>query len=253
VAPLAAAEGAVPDLQQRLDEVLAPAANADAAGGVGSQEQDARTLWVDWDAHGERYKEWRQVVQESHTEEYKDSPLEGGPTALYMMKSMQKQGGDPQRWLEAWIREKRIEPTDRVMHELRPLIDSLYYFGVFDQLNLGGLIGVEVLCRRLASIVEAYGQPGKVDWSSAKYYRGVTGLDEVIAPGLRSYVVRRNKDEAEIHNARVRATGLRGSPTNPASLGDGGAAEGGEGGNDDKSKHGKGKGGRGARGPPAST
>ena len=114
---------------------------------------------------------------------------------------------------------------------------------------MGGLVGVEVLCRLLASIVEASGQPGKVDWSSAKYYRGVTGLDEVIALGLRGYVVRRNKDQAEIHNARVRASGFRGSPTTPASLGDGGEEGGGDG--DEKHKRGRGK-GKGGRGSPAS-
>ena len=47
----------VEDLAEHLEKVINPEAgkvkNPEATAG----EQDVRTLWVDWDAHGERFKE----------------------------------------------------------------------------------------------------------------------------------------------------------------------------------------------------
>ena len=137
-----------------------------------------------------------------------------------------------------------------MVHELRTLSESFYYFGTVDQLNLGASVGLEILSRRLAAIVEAYSDPAKVDWHSARYYRGVAGVEEAIAPGLRSFVARRAKDDVELHNARQRGSGLRGGPAPPMADGEEAgetaqAARGGGGG------RGGGRGRRGRGVPPA--
>ena len=49
-----------------------------------------------------------------------------------MVKTTQQQGGDPQRWLEVWAREHKLEFDERVLHELRTIIDALYYLGSYD-------------------------------------------------------------------------------------------------------------------------
>ena len=166
---------------------------------------DLRTLWVGWDRHGERFKAWRDVVAESTEEELDAKRIEGASTALHMCKAMERQGGDPRMWLERWLREKRVESSDRVSHELRCLTDSLVLAGTVDQLNMGGLHCLETLCRRIAAIVEAYATPGKPSWEHARFYSGVASAEEVVAPSLRSQVVRRLKDEADLHSARSRA------------------------------------------------
>ncbi|CAK0789693.1 unnamed protein product [Prorocentrum cordatum] len=76
---------------------------SETAGEAGSGEEriatssvgDVRTLSVDFDGHGERFK------------------------------AMYKSGGDPMRWLAEWSREHRIERTDRIYHELEVLCLSL--------------------------------------------------------------------------------------------------------------------------------
>jgi len=227
-----------------------PPASQAGAGGAG-QPDDARTLWVDWDPHGERYKPWREVCREASCEDLDANRVDGPVTALHMCKAMERQGGDPRQWLERWLREKRLDGGDRVAHELRTLTDVLFLTGVVDQLNVGGLHGIEVLCRRIAAIVEAYATTGRPTWEHAKYYAGTAAAEEVVAPALRSQVLRRAKEEAELTTARSRGV-PRGGPAEKADAD--GAADGSGGGGGAKGSRGAGrgraKGGRGDQ-PPA--
>lgn len=43
----------------------------------GAHDSEVRTLWVDFDEHGERFKRWRDVVKECYTPVFEDKPLEG--------------------------------------------------------------------------------------------------------------------------------------------------------------------------------
>ena len=192
----------------RMDRLLAVdgqdgAAAGDRAGAARASD-DARTLWVDWDRHGERYKAWRDVCQESTSEPLEEGRLQGASTSLHMCKAMQRQGGDPRSWLEAWLREKRLDNTDRTSHELRVLTDVLYMAGVVDQLNMGGLCALEVVCRRIAAIVEAHAVPGRPSWEHARYYAGAASSEEVVAPALRAQVLRQVKEAADIATMRSR-------------------------------------------------
>ena len=67
-----------------------------------SQDSEVRTLWVDYDEHGERFKRWRDVVKEGYTPVFEDKPLEGPATALHVIL-----------WLQMWLRTKDIETSDR--------------------------------------------------------------------------------------------------------------------------------------------
>ena len=100
---------------------------ADKRGG-----DDARTLWINEDAQRRRYKCWRSVVAESRTERYDDSPLEGPSCALELAKVHERVGGNPQLWLEMWARKKGFQPGDKIIHDMTPLVDALYYFGTID-------------------------------------------------------------------------------------------------------------------------
>ena len=188
------------------------------------EEQDARTLWVDWDAHGERYKAWREVCLESTQQDIPDSRLEGSPTALHMCKVMERQGGDPRLWMERWVREKRLDNSDRVAHELRSLVEVLYAAGVVDQVNVGGLVCLERVCRRIAVIVEAYAVPSRPSWDHARFYAGTASAEEVIAPALRTLAFKKAKDELELASSRTR-TALRGAPAGEGDAGDGGGGD----------------------------
>ena len=62
----------------------------------------------------------------------------------------------PKQWLLVWSRHKGIHDNDRVMHEMRALLEAFEYAGTYDQLNLGSLACMETLGRRMQSIVDAY-------------------------------------------------------------------------------------------------
>lgn len=130
--------------------------------------EDARTLYVDYDDEGERFKEWRQVTLESREYNYKDWPLDGPMTTHHFIKHTYRHGGNPKRWLSEWMRAKQIQEGDRISFEMKILIESLYIAGTYDQLNISGLASVEILVRRIQAIVDAYSAGHIPDWNSAK-------------------------------------------------------------------------------------
>lgn len=173
---------------------------------------DARTLWVDIDEHGERYKRWRDVCKECFTPVFDEKPLEGPATSLHLIKVTERQGGDPRLWLQGWMRQKKMEPTDRTAHELKVLCDCLYFAGVYDQVNIPALISLEIVARRIQAIADAYTNPNKPSWENAKIFTGQGTADDVVSPTFRTYAVRKNKDELELLQARQKVRELRGSP-----------------------------------------
>ena len=56
---------------------------------AGSQD-DARTLWIDWDGQGERYKPWRTVCQESRQLDHAGLGLGSDGTALHTAAMMER-------------------------------------------------------------------------------------------------------------------------------------------------------------------
>jgi hypothetical protein len=192
------------------------------AGSDALRPPDLRVLYVDTDDTDTRYKEWRKVVLESKTVTYSDVPLDGPLSALNWCRHTHRFGGNPRLWFNEFARSKSIQSTDRVYHELSTLVDAIYHAGTYDQYNVGCSICVEVLARRIQSIVDAYSNPGRIDFTQARLFVGTSSLEDAIDPALRNYVARRSKDEAEIQNAREKARALAG-PATPAA--GGGAAQ----------------------------
>ena len=170
---------------------------------------DVRTLWVDYDEHGERFKRWRDVVKESHAPSFEEKPLEGPATALHLIKHSERHGGDPRLWLQLWARAKHIEQSDRVHHELKVLTDCLFFAGTFDQLNIPALVSLEVVCRRIQAIVDAYSHPTKPSWENAKIFTGMGSPEDIVSPTFRTYAAKKNKDELELLQARQKVRELR--------------------------------------------
>ena len=83
------------------------------------EDKEVRTLWVDYDEHGERFKRWRDVCCESYAPTFGEKPLEGPCTALHTIKHTERHGGDPRLWLQLWMRSRHIESGDRTYHEMK--------------------------------------------------------------------------------------------------------------------------------------
>lgn len=208
--PGEAAEG-TSDLRARLGQ-----AGATTPRGAGAEEDehtaDVRTLWVDYDDQGERYKEWRRVAQESHAQHFSDFQSDGPPKQVHLCKHMLRHGGDPRMWLQLWQREKKLEATDKVVHEMKVLTDSLFYARSYEQINVGARVAMEVICRRIQLLVDAYANPLRPNWDMAKVFNGQASPDDGISPSFRSWATKRSRDEAEIASARAKVRELRGAP-----------------------------------------
>ena len=98
----------------------------------------------------------------------------------------------------SWLQDAQIVTTG-------PIVDAVYHGGTYDQYNLGCSICIEAICRRIQSIVDAYSNPGRIDFTQARHFVGTGSLEDAIDPTLNNYVARKSKDEAEIQNARDKA------------------------------------------------
>ena len=105
-----------------------------------------------------------------------------------------------------WLRAKHVQDIDRVAFEMKCLAECLYVAGTYDQLNVASLGCLEVISRRMQGIVEAYasGSPGQPDWHCARVITSYRGPDEAIAPGLRSWAAKKNKEETELAQTRAK-------------------------------------------------
>ena len=129
----------------------------------------ARTLAVEYDEQGARFKEWRVVCAESTLEYYPDFPVSGPCSAVDVCKHMLRHGGTPKLWLQQWRNDKGITQRDRVYHEVSALVEIVYQAGCYDALNMGASAAIKVVMRRLLSIIEAHAHnPQAPDWGNAR-------------------------------------------------------------------------------------
>eukprot|EP00438_Fugacium_kawagutii_P005651 Skav219568 [mRNA] locus=scaffold886:117352:118863:- [translate_table: standard] len=168
------------------------------------QPEDARVLAVDFDSQGDRFKEFREAVNECKEHSWPDWPLEGPLTTLHLVKHMARSGGTPKTWLNEWARFKEVNEQDRVMFELRTLVDALHLGCCYDQVNVASLASFETISRRIQAIVDAFaaGTRGSPDWGSAKIITNYRGPEDAVSPQLKTWASRKGKEEADLASAR---------------------------------------------------
>ena len=178
-----------------------------------TKDDDVRTLAVTWDEHGERYKAWRDVVAESSRCEFGDwaDRFDAAPPAtLGLMKSFLRHGGDPVRWKDEWLWELGMNRHERTAIEVSMIVRALQYLGTYDQLNLPCLAGAEVLCQRLAQLIEAYavGDRSAPNYRAVKHFTMESSAAQIVPSALRNYAHRKSKEEHDMEALRSRAGGF---------------------------------------------
>ena len=201
------------DEPEQADRSLAGLATRLRVGEVAVADagDDIRTLAVDYDSHGHRWKDFREVAAEMKAHSFPDwcRHLPEGPNmAFEMLSGFQRTCGGPRKWLTEWLRDRSIGSRERTAIEMKVLTDSLDFGGSYDQLNLSALLSVEVLCRRIAQIIEAYDtDPARPNWAGVRHMLGDANTLNVVPQQAKSYNARRIKDELEIETARARMQG----------------------------------------------
>ena len=98
---------------------------------------------------------------------------------------------------------------ERTAIEVAMITRCLHYMGTYDQLNLPSLASAEVLCQRLAQLIEAYasGDRSAPNYKAVKHFTLETSAAQVVPPALRSYAHRKSKEEHDMESLRSRAGG----------------------------------------------
>ena len=175
------------------------------------EEGDARTLWIEFDDQGDRYREWRKVVSDSVAHSWKDWPHQGPASLHHTLKHFHRHGGCPRTWFQSWLRRHGMTETDRTAHEVRSLIEALWLGGCYDQLNMPSLASFEAIGRRLQTIVEAYANSagGAPDWGHAKLFTGAVSADDLVSGDLRAWAAKKGKEEVELIAARSKIKDMK--------------------------------------------
>eukprot|EP00929_Paragymnodinium_shiwhaense_P054062 TRINITY_DN27096_c0_g2_i1.p1 TRINITY_DN27096_c0_g2~~TRINITY_DN27096_c0_g2_i1.p1 ORF type:complete len:380 (-),score=62.55 TRINITY_DN27096_c0_g2_i1:1083-2222(-) len=164
---------------------------------------DLRTLPIIHDGQGERRCTFSQAVQRMN-----DTEIEGGllvvrppRTALWTLKDMLQNGGDPVQHYEWWLRVSRVPEGDRASYEMEVLCRVLYAFCCVDQVNAPALSGIELIVRRISLIKEAHRlSPSSPDYSASDYFMGwgQRRFGATVAPVLAQHVAEELRADAAI-------------------------------------------------------
>jgi hypothetical protein len=195
------------DLRERLANGRPPAPGngvgaVTAGGGPAKEPDDIRTLSVDYDDHGERFKRWRDFAREVSSVKFPDWPFDDtNSQALHLIRHWDRHAEDGLSWLTKWLTDRGVSTTERTGIEMKCLITCLQLAGTYDHLNVPVLACLETIARRIAQIVEAYSVDSKQPrWQGVHLYQGTTDAMAAIDPLLKASVVRKRKEELEVAN-----------------------------------------------------
>ena len=97
----------------------------------------------------------------------------------------------------SWLQDAQIVTTG-------PIVDAVYHGGTYDQYNLGCSICIEVICRRIQSIVDAYSNPGRIDFMQARHFVGTGSLEDAIDPALKTTSLARARTRPRSRTLEIR-------------------------------------------------
>lgn len=177
-----------------------------ASAAVDEADDDARTLAVMYDDHGERFRSWKEAVAKMHESFYEGWPVEGPRTMLWMAKNIERTGGTRVLCYQKYLVENRISATDRLSYDLQSLCRLMEHAGCYDQLNRASLASFEVLARRMQLLLDAASRdPGEGRFEDEELWSGHQQRTAGIAPALTAHVAARTKEKAEIEKQRQKA------------------------------------------------
>lgn len=158
-----------------------------------------RTLAVEYDTAGDRWRVYHQAVGVVATNIYPDALYEGPPSLGQLLSSIRRMGLIPMTYFQKYLRETNVAEKDRNKFELEVFFKTLEVGACYDQVNLPTLASFEIAERRAQLVTHAHrGANQAADWSAAAHFMGIperqagTGLMD---QSLRKHVVEMEKQE----------------------------------------------------------
>ena len=219
----ASASGGLPGTHS-LDAMRA---NAGLGAGEKSSDEDARTLPIVCESSGERWREFRDVVNASEESVAEHWPIEGPRTMLWVLKYMRKYGGGPLARHTKWVHEFRLSGGDPHAYIHEVLSEVFELATCWDQLDVSNLASFERLARWYQD-TEAQHRKEEPKGPSDPFVSGLgrAGGGVCYCPALQVYVTekvaahtavakekrkaREEKRESEKHEAAMNAAANKG-------------------------------------------
>ena len=77
--------------------------------GKDAENEELRTLTVDYDGQGEHFKSWKEVCRKAGISEFRDWPLEGPRTTKWWIQQVARRGIGPLARHQTWRHENELE------------------------------------------------------------------------------------------------------------------------------------------------
>ena len=180
--------------------------------GIGSGD-DARTLAVRYGTDGKRRRELRDGVELASESVWGDWPIKGPRTAKWVGQYFVSNGGSPLSMHNAWKVNCKLQASDGGVLEHESICKALELAIEYDQLNIGELAAIELLCRRLQMIqfrwkerVLGASSTGTVD-DESHFFLGVdpTRGNLCICPALNTWLGEELHKEAQANKEQRKA------------------------------------------------
>ena len=89
------------------------------------EADDIRALWVAYDKHDRRNKDFVEAVMEMSLHHFSDWLFEFQISSLDLFRHMTEVGGNPCWRRDKFLRDRKMEENDRAAHEVTILCDAL--------------------------------------------------------------------------------------------------------------------------------
>ncbi|CAE7297688.1 unnamed protein product [Symbiodinium sp. CCMP2456] len=188
-------------LQREIDQT-------DAGGHCWTPSRDQR-----YGTDGKRRRELRDGVELASESTWSDWPIKGPRTAKWVGQYVVTNGGSPISMHNAWKVNSKLQPSDNGVLEHESICKALELAIEYDQLNIGELATMELLCRRLQMIqyrwkdrVLGSYSSGTVD-DESHFFLGVdpTRGNLCICPALNTWLGEELHKEAQANKEQRKA------------------------------------------------
>ena len=169
---------------------------------------DARTVWIEYDAHGDRHNAWRDFTREATFEVYKDWNLMIGlPWCTWsnISKNIRRWRLGPADKLATTKRDQRTW-ANLDWNEMSYHLSSLERNVRPTQFTLSRVHG-DCCLTNCSDCRSLFCEGGKPRWVTVGHYEGRTRAMDCIDPNLRAVVAKKIREELDLDNFAINSQG----------------------------------------------
>ena len=122
----------------------------------GAVADDARILPIRRSAGGSRSRSWASLAEDSRAEAFGDWPIAGPRSTAWCLDFLKREGRSLELHHERFRQVARVDGAAWGIAEHAELCNILEYLGLYDQVDMANLVGVEAMFRRLQTIEFSY-------------------------------------------------------------------------------------------------